>query len=54
VDESVIVELKSYEKLEQIHEAQLFTYLKLTGLKIGLLMNFNVPVLKDGIKRLAN
>jgi GxxExxY protein len=54
VDESVIVELKSCEKLEPIHEAQLLTYLKLSGLKIGLLMNFNVPVLKDGIKRLAN
>ena len=54
VDESVIIELKSREKLEPIHEAQLLTYLKMTGLKIGLLINFNVRLLKDGIKRLAN
>ena len=51
---SLIVELKSCESLEPIHEAQLLTYLKLTEIKIGLLINFNVPVLKDGIKRLAN
>ena len=51
---SLIVELKSCESLEPIHEAQLLTYLKLTGIKIGLLINFNVSVLKDGIKRLAN
>ncbi len=50
----LIVELKSVERLQPIHEAQLLTYLKLTGLKIGLLMNFNVSLLKDGIKRLAN
>ena len=54
VDESVVVELKSRENLEPIHEAQLLTHLKLTGMKIGLLINFNVTVLKDGIKRLAN
>jgi GxxExxY protein len=54
VDESVVVELKSREKLEPIHEAQLLTHLKLTKIKIGLLINFNVPVLKEGIKRLAN
>jgi GxxExxY protein len=54
VDESVVVELKSREKLEPIHEAQLLTHLKLTGMKIGLLINFNVTVLKEGIKRLAN
>jgi len=51
---SLIVELKSCESLEPIHEAQLLTYLKLTEIKIGLLINFNVTVLKDGIKRLAN
>ena len=54
VDESVIVELKSREKLEPIHEAQLLTHLKLIDMKIGLLINFNVTVLKEGIKRIAN
>ena len=48
----VILELKSVDDLQPIYEAQLLTYLKLTGLKIGLLINFNVPVLKQGIKRL--
>ena len=52
VQDLVILELKSVESLEPIHEAQLLTYLKLTGLKVGLLINFNVPVLKQGIKRL--
>lgn len=47
----VVVEAKSVEKLDRIHEAQLLTYLRLGGWKIGLLINFNVPVLKDGIKR---
>ena len=47
----VIVEIKSVEALDKIHEAQLLTYLKLTKLKVGLLINFNVPLLKDGIKR---
>jgi len=50
----LILELKACDALEPIHEAQLLTYLKLTGLKIGLLINFNVPVLKMGIRRLAN
>ncbi|MBW2120035.1 MAG: GxxExxY protein [Deltaproteobacteria bacterium] len=49
----IILELKSCNELQPIHEAQLLTYLKLTGLKVGLLINFNVPVLKDGIKRLS-
>lgn len=49
----LILELKACESLQPIHEAQLLTYLKLTGIKIGLLINFNVPVLKEGIKRLA-
>jgi GxxExxY protein len=48
----VILELKSVDSLQPIHEAQLLTYLKLTGLKVGLLINFNVPVLKQGIRRL--
>jgi len=49
----LIVELKACESLLPIHEAQVLTYLKLTGIKIGLLINFNVPVLKDGIKRFS-
>jgi GxxExxY protein len=53
VADRVILELKACETLEAIHEAQLLTYLKLTGLKLGLLINFNVPVLKEGIRRLA-
>jgi GxxExxY protein len=48
---SVVVEVKSIEKLEKIHEAQLLTYLRLGGWSIGLLINFNVTVLKDGIRR---
>ncbi|MFY7953876.1 MAG: GxxExxY protein [Armatimonadaceae bacterium] len=49
----VIVELKAVEKLERIHEAQLHTYLRLTGLHAGLLMNFNVVRLVDGLKRIV-
>jgi GxxExxY protein len=49
----IILELKSCSELQPIHEAQLLTYLKLTGLKVGLLINFNVPILKEGIKRLS-
>ena len=54
VNKQLILEIKSCDTLLPIHEAQLLTYLKLTGLKIGLLINFNVPVLKEGIKRIAN
>lgn len=50
----LIVELKACQELLPIHEAQLLTYLRLSGIKYGLLINFNVPVLKDGIKRIAN
>ncbi len=53
VEEQLVLELKAVEKLLPVHEAQLLTYLKLTGLKIGLLLNFNVPVLKNGIRRLC-
>ena len=49
----VIVEIKSVEALAPIHEAQLLTYLKLTGVKVGFLINFNVVVLKEGIRRLV-
>ena len=51
VESELIIELKSVEKLRGIHEAQLLTYMKLAGIKTGLLMNFNVTKLKDGIKR---
>jgi GxxExxY protein len=51
VEEKVIVELKALESLDPLHEAQLLTYLKLTGLKVGLLINFNVPLLRNGIVR---
>jgi GxxExxY protein len=54
VEQAVIVELKSVEKLERIHEAQLLTYLKLSGLHLGLLMNFNTVKLMDGIKRVVH
>jgi GxxExxY protein len=54
INDKVIVELKSVAKIEPIHEAQLLTYLKLTNHKLGLLLNFNVPLLRDGIKRLVN
>ncbi len=49
----VVVELKSIEQLLPIHEAQLLTYLKLTGKRLGLLINFNLTLIKDGIKRIA-
>ena len=54
VEKTVIVELKAVDGLLPIHEAQLLTYLKLGGWPIGLLINFNVPVLKKGIKRMVN
>ncbi|HWR73027.1 MAG TPA: GxxExxY protein [Nitrospirota bacterium] len=54
INESVIVELKAVDKLLPIHEVQMLSYLKLSGCKLGLLINFNVKVLKDGIKRIVN
>jgi GxxExxY protein len=53
VEDSLIVELKAAEVLLPVHEAQLLTYLKLTGHRLGLLINFNVPLIRDGIKRIA-
>lgn len=53
IGDKVVVELKVVRELAPIHEAQLLTYMKLTGCRVGLLMNFNVPVLKRGIKRLV-
>jgi len=54
VEDSVIVELKSVEKLLPIHQAQLLSYLKLSGKRVGLLIDFNVEHLRDGIKRMVN
>jgi len=51
VDQRVVVELKSVERLTAVHEAQLMTYLRLSGIRVGLLINFNVPVLRRGILR---
>ena len=50
-DKRVIVELKAVEQILPVHEAQLLTYMRLTGIHVGLLINFNVPVVKDGIYR---
>lgn len=54
VDGQVVVELKSVDVLEPVHEAQLLTYLRLSGLRVGLLINFNVQVLRHGIRRLVH
>lgn len=51
IENKIVLELKSIEKISPVHEAQLLTYLKLTKLPLGFLINFNVPVLKDGIIR---
>jgi len=53
IDDSLIVELKSVDRLLPLHEAQLLTYMKLSGIRVGLLINFNVPRLKDGLKRMV-
>ena len=54
VEKTVVLELKAVECLQPIHEAQLLTYLKLGGWPIGLILNFNVPVIKKGVKRMVN
>ena len=54
IDNKVIIELKSIEVLAPVHYKQLLTYLKLTNLKLGLLINFNVNLIKDGIHRIVN
>ncbi len=54
VENKVIVEIKSVESLNNVHIAQVLTYLKLSNCKLGLLINFNVSLLKNGIKRLAH
>ncbi len=48
----VIIEVKATEKTLPVHQAQLLTYLKLSGYRMGLLINFNVPLIKDGIRRM--
>jgi GxxExxY protein len=53
VVDDLVLELKTVEKLQPIHEAQLLTYLKLSHSRRGLLINFNVPLLKDGLKRMV-
>jgi GxxExxY protein len=50
VEDKIILELKSVEQLNRVHEAQILSYMKLLGLKHGFLINFNVPVLKNGLK----
>ncbi len=54
VDNKVIIEIKSIEKVLPVHKKQILTYLKLTGIKLGLLINFNENLLKDGITRIVN
>jgi GxxExxY protein len=52
VENEIIVEIKAVDRYDRVFEAQMLTYLNVTGKKLGLLMNFNVPVLKNGIKRI--
>ena len=54
VENTIILELKSCEKFEPIHKAQLLTYLKLSNLNLGLLLDFNVPLMREGILRVVN
>jgi iron complex transport system substrate-binding protein len=54
VNDCVIIELKSVENLASVHKKQLLTYLRLTGMKLGLLINFGAPLIKDGIHRVVN
>ena len=49
----LVIELKAVEQLQPVHDAQLLTYLKLSGIRTGLILNFNVPLLRDGIRRLV-
>ena len=54
VEDAVVVEVKSLERLAPVHRAQMITYLRLTGCVVGLILNFNTRVMKDGIKRVVN
>jgi len=53
IEDELIVELKAVDKIEPVHVAQMLTYLKVNGLRLGLLLNFNVEVMKKGIKRVV-
>ena len=53
-DNKLLIEIKAVEALNDVHKAQVITYLKLSGCKLGLLVNFNVALIKDGIKRIVN
>lgn len=53
VDDKLVVELKAVEKMQPLYDAQLLTYLKLSGLRLGLLINFNTGLIKDGLKRIV-
>ena len=53
VEEMVVVEIKAVENLTRLHEAQILTYLRCSGCRVGLLMNFNVPLFKQGVRRLV-
>jgi GxxExxY protein len=53
-ENTVLIELKSVNKIEPIHKAQVLTYLKLANIRLGLLLNFNVELMREGIKRIAN
>ena len=54
IERKVIVEIKAVKELNDLHMAQIISYLRLSGCKLGLLINFHVPLIKDGIKRVAN
>jgi GxxExxY protein len=54
VEDEIFVEIKSVENMLPVHHAQIISYLKLANKKLGFLLNFNVPVMKDGIKRFVN
>jgi GxxExxY protein len=54
VADCIVIENKSVQALVPIHEAQLLTYMKLSGCRLGFLVNWNVPLIKDGIKRIVN
>ena len=54
VNQSVIVEVKAVDRLHPVHEAQLLSYLRMTNVKLGLLINFNMKLLRDGVKRVVN
>ncbi len=53
IEDSIVVEIKSVDRFEPVHVAQVLTYLKATGKRLGLIINFNVPMLKDGIRRVV-